>query len=213
MYFQDKVLILHPNNKVSNNQPKNERYRKSIFGSWLSIPVMLSACENSNLTQSGLNPADFDSTVLGKKTELVTLKNNQGMEVCLTNYGGRVVSISVPNKDGKPTDVVLGYDNIHQYADTLNSPSDYRSLCRSLCQPHQGLQITVEWSDYQLKANDNGNCLAWWRCYWLVEPGLRRNSQKQIHPLHSLSMLRMARMASLVMLQEQLPIPSRATTL
>ena len=86
-----------------------------------------SCSENANLTQSGLNPADFDSTVLGKKTELITLKNNKGMEVCLTNYGGRVVSISVPNKDGKPTDVVLGYDNIHQYADTLNSPSDYGS--------------------------------------------------------------------------------------
>ncbi len=74
------------------------------------------------------------------------------MEVCLTNYGGRVVSISVPNKDGKPADVVLGYDNIHQYnrADTLNSPSDYGSLGR-LCQPHQGLQITVEWPDLSVE--------------------------------------------------------------
>ena len=37
-----------------------------ILGAGL-VTVMLSACENSNLTQSGLNPADFDSTVLGKK--------------------------------------------------------------------------------------------------------------------------------------------------
>ena len=49
------------------------------------------------------------------------------MEVCITNYGGRVVSLVVPDKDGKPTDVVLGFDNIAQYADTLNSPSDYGS--------------------------------------------------------------------------------------
>ena len=104
---------------------------KTLFmGVGFAAIATLSACSSSNnasLTQSGLNPADFDSTVLGKKTELVTLKNANGMEVCLTNYGGRVVSISVPDKDGKPTDVVLGYDNIHQYADTLNSPSDYGS--------------------------------------------------------------------------------------
>ena len=58
---------------------------------------------------------------------MYTLTNGKGMEVCLTNYGGRVVSISVPDKNGKATDVVLGYDNIKQYADTLKSPSDYGS--------------------------------------------------------------------------------------
>lgn len=87
--------------------------------------MMLSACqsgETTQLTTSGLDIADFDSTVQGKKTELVVLKNQNGMEACLTNYGGRLVSLCVPDKDGKMTDVVLGYDNIAQYADTLNSP-------------------------------------------------------------------------------------------
>ena len=49
------------------------------------------------------------------------------MEVCITNYGGRIVSIVVPDKDGNSTDVVLGFDNIAQYADTVNTPSDYGS--------------------------------------------------------------------------------------
>ena len=48
---------------------------------------------------SGLNPAAFDSTIYGKDTKLIVLKNNKGMEVCLTNYGGRVVSLSVPDKN------------------------------------------------------------------------------------------------------------------
>ena len=69
---------------------------KTLFmGVGFAAIATLSACSsssNASLTQSGLNPADFDSTVLGKKTELVTLKNASGMEVCLTNYGGRVVS-------------------------------------------------------------------------------------------------------------------------
>lgn len=47
------------------------------------------------------------------------------MEVCITNFGGRIVSLVVPDKNGKQTDVVLGYDNIAQYADSVNSPSDF----------------------------------------------------------------------------------------
>lgn len=64
---------------------------KGLFLGAGLVTAMLSACgssEKASLTQSGLNPADFDSTVMGKKTELVTLKNANGMEVCLTNYGG-----------------------------------------------------------------------------------------------------------------------------
>ena len=136
---------------------------KNLFmGVGIAAIATLSACSSSNtgnLTQSGLNPADFDSTVLGKKTELVTLKNANGMEVCLTNYGGRVVSISVPDKNGKPTDVVLGYDNIHQYADTLNSPSDYGSSVGRYANRIKDAKLKLAGSEYQLKANDNGNCL------------------------------------------------------
>lgn len=124
--------------------------------------LTLAGCGASTTTQttvSGLNPKDFDSTVQGKKTELITLKNNNGMEVCLTNYGGRVVSICVPDKNGKPTDVVLGYDNIRQYADTLNSPSDYGSSVGRYANRIKNARLTVAGKTYQLRPNDNGNCL------------------------------------------------------
>lgn len=65
-----------------------------------------------SLTVSGLDPAAFDTTINQKAVKLYTLKNANGMEACITNFGGRVVSLVVPDKDGKPTDVVLGYDNI-----------------------------------------------------------------------------------------------------
>lgn len=126
------------------------------------VSLMLSACGSSDhptLTQSGLNPADFDSTIMDKKTELITLTNGKGMEVCLTNYGGRVVSISVPDKKGKPTDVVLGYDNIRQYADTLNSPSDYGSSVGRYANRIKDAKLHLAGSEYTLRANDNGNCL------------------------------------------------------
>lgn len=126
------------------------------------MTAMLSSCGStptSTLTQSGLNPAAFDSTIYGKDTKLIVLKNEKGMEVCLTNYGGRVVSLCVPDKNGKPTDVVLGYDNIRQYADTINSPSDYGSTVGRYANRIKDAKLSLAGSLYSLKANDNGNCL------------------------------------------------------
>lgn len=126
------------------------------------MTAMLSSCGSaptSTLTQSGLNPAAFDSTIYGKDTKLIVLKNNKGMEVCLTNYGGRVVSLSVPDKNGKLTDVVLGYDNIRQYADTIHSPSDYGSTVGRYANRIKDAKLSLAGSLYSLKANDNGNCL------------------------------------------------------
>lgn len=124
--------------------------------------ILLSACSTNNgaqMTVSGLKPTNFDSIIGGKKTELITIKNQSGMEVCLTNYGGRVVSLSVPDKSGKPTDVVLGYDNIAQYADTARTPSDYGSSVGRYANRIKNAQIVVEGKTYKLRANDMMNCL------------------------------------------------------
>ena len=80
----------------------------------------LTACSNEPAqTLSGLDPAKFETTINEKPVKLYTLKNAAGMEVCITNVGGRIVSIMVPDKDGKMQDVVLGFDNAEQYADAM----------------------------------------------------------------------------------------------
>lgn len=138
---------------------------KKFYSLLLGVGLMtaiLSSCGSaptSTLTQSGLNPAAFDSTIYGKDTKLIVLKNEKGMEVFLTNYGGRVVSLCVPDKNGKPTDVVLGYDNIRQYADTIHSPSDYGSTVGRYANRIKDAKLSLAGSLYSLKANDNGNCL------------------------------------------------------
>src|SRR3712207_3360337 len=133
-----------------------------MCGAGLAI-VSLSSCagggHQAETTVSGLNPADFDTTLNGKKVELITLTNQKGMEVCLTNYGGRVVSVSVPDKQGHPTDVVLGYDNIRQYADTIGSPSDYGSTVGRYANRIKNATINVGGKDYKLRANDSENSL------------------------------------------------------
>ena len=113
----------------------------------------------SQLTVSGLDPAKFDTTIQSKPVKLYTLKNQNGMEVCITNYGGRIVSLVVPDKDGKPTDVVLGFDNIAQYADTINTPSDYGSSVGRYANRIKEGKFILNGDTIQLKKNDGPNCL------------------------------------------------------
>ncbi len=75
----------------------------------------------SKLTESGLDKKNFETEVNGKKVGLFVLKNTNGMEVCVTNYGGRIVSILVPDKDGNKKDVVIGFDSIQDY---INVPGN-----------------------------------------------------------------------------------------
>ena len=135
--------------------------KKVLFGCGLTM-AMFTACnsgEQPQLTVSGLDPAKFDTLINEKPVKLYTLKNQNGMEVCITNYGGRIVSLVVPDKDGKPTDVVLGFDNIRQYADTLNSPSDYGSSVGRYANRIKEGKFILNDSTYQLKKNDGPNSL------------------------------------------------------
>lgn len=121
--------------------------------------LMLSACNNKpaqELTLSGLNPEDFQTEVNNAKTNLYTLKNKSGMEVCITNFGGRIVSIMVPDKNGNMQDVVLGFDSI---ADYVNIPSDFgASIGRYANRINQG-RIVLDGDTIQLPQNNFGHCL------------------------------------------------------
>ena len=57
----------------------------------------------------------FGQTAEGKRVDLYTLTNSGGMEVKITTYGATVVSLVVPDRNGKPADVVLGFDSLEDY--------------------------------------------------------------------------------------------------
>lgn len=132
--------------------------KKLVFGAG-AIMALMSACApqtQNTLTLSGLNPADFQTEVQGQKTQLYTLKNTAGMEVCVTNFGGRIVSVMVPDKNGEMKDVVLGFDSI---ADYINVPSDFgASIGRYANRINQG-KITLDGDTIQLPQNNYGHCL------------------------------------------------------
>jgi aldose 1-epimerase len=61
------------------------------------------------------DPAAFRDTVDGKPTGLYLLKNKNNVQAAFTNYGARVVSLIMPDKNGNKTDIILGYDSIGKY--------------------------------------------------------------------------------------------------
>lgn len=68
--------------------------------------------DKTNVT--GLKPEKFQSVINGKETDLYILRNNNGMEICVTNYGAIVLSIMVPDCHGKLENVVIGCDSLEE---------------------------------------------------------------------------------------------------
>lgn len=105
----------------------------------------------------GLKREDFQTTVNGKKTDLYILKNAQGNAVAITNYGGAIVAIMVPDKNGNMGNVIMGHDNIN---DVINSPEPYlsRLIGRYGNRIAKGT-FTLHGKEYHLKLNDGPNSL------------------------------------------------------
>ena len=62
-----------------------------------------------------MNPKEFDCIIDGQKVSLFTLVNKNGIRVYITNYGGRIVSINTPDRNGNFDDIILGYSSISGY--------------------------------------------------------------------------------------------------
>lgn len=125
---------------------------------WAVAALLMAACTPSEkkTTDSGLLQSNFQAEVNGKKTDLYVLRNANNMEVCITNFGGRIVSVMVPDKDGKMQDVVLGFDSIQDY---ISKPSDFgATIGRYANRINQG-QFTLDSVAYQLPRNNFGHCL------------------------------------------------------
>ena len=102
------------------------------------------------------DPAAFRDTVDGQPTALYILKSKE-ISIAITNYGARVVSLIVPDKNGKPTDVVLGYDSIGKY---IHQPDTYfGAVVGRYGNRIAGAHFKLEGKDYMLAANNGPNSL------------------------------------------------------
>ena len=131
----------------------------NMFGKFLLIAgiVCAGACATEpQTTRSGLVIDDFTTDIDGRRTGLYTLTNANGMEVTVTDFGGRIVSVMVPDRVGELRDVVLGFDNIDDY---IHVPSDFgAAIGRYANRIGQG-RFTLDGKVYELPKNNFGHCL------------------------------------------------------
>ncbi len=111
--------------------------------------------ETENLC--GLRRDDFQTTINGKSTDLYVLRNDKGNEVAITNFGGAIVAIMVPDRDGNRANVIQGHDNIQ---DVINSPEPYLSrLIGRYGNRIRNGRFQLNGKAYQLPVNNGPNSL------------------------------------------------------
>ena len=106
---------------------------------------------------SGLKREDFQKVINGKQTDLFILKNKSGNEVAITNYGGALLSIMVPDKNGKIANVVQGHDSIEH---VINSPEPFLStLIGRYGNRIANGKFSLDGKEYSLTVNNGPNSL------------------------------------------------------
>jgi aldose 1-epimerase len=93
---------------------------QSLFN-WFPLIVAVAAicclagCASLPHSNGSISQEPFGTTPDGAPVDIYTLRNSNGVEARISNYGGTVVSLKVPDRDGQFGDVVLGYDNLDDY--------------------------------------------------------------------------------------------------
>ena len=100
--------------------------------------------------------APFGTTPAGESVELFTLSHADGLTVRATNYGGIVVSILAPDRDGRPANVVLGHDSLDGY---LRDARYCGAIVGRFANRIAHAQFTLDGTIYRLTANHGPNHL------------------------------------------------------
>ena len=99
---------------------------------------------------------EWGETPEGRPVQLYTVTNDRGAEARITNYGGVVVSLAVPDGDGRIDDVVLGYDALSEYVDDL---SYFGCIVGRYANRIAGGRFTLNGVEHVLTANERWNHL------------------------------------------------------
>jgi len=132
---------------------------------WLTIlsaclgAVVLVGCDSLGKTRPSkgeIHRQPFGQTKDGIAVDLYTLKNNNGVEVGICNYGGLIIFLKVPDRNGQLGDVVLGYDNLGDYI--KDSPYFGAMIGRYGNRIAKG-KFTLDGKEYTLAVNNGPNAL------------------------------------------------------
>ncbi len=122
--------------------------------------LMLVGCSRpgTEAARKSLSSREFGKTKGGEVVQLYTLTNAKGMEASITNYGGILVSLKVPDRSGKLDDVVLGFDTLAGYVSDPPPPY-FGAIIGRYGNRIGGAKFTLNGVQYKLAKNDGDNCL------------------------------------------------------
>lgn len=129
--------------------------------------MAIASCNNASETSSANatdsstvqlpSKAAFQQVIDGKQTDLFVLKNKNNMQAAVTNYGGRLVSLLVPDKDNNFADVSVGFDSVLQY-ETSTEPYFGATIGRYGNRIAKG-KFLLDGKEYTLFTNNGPNTL------------------------------------------------------
>ncbi|RJP68176.1 MAG: galactose mutarotase [Ignavibacteriales bacterium] len=131
--------------------------KKIIFYTVSLILVFVMAfCQTNKKEEKMIEKKSFGKLSDGSEVYIYTLINTSGVEAQITNYGAIVVSLKVPDRNGKLEDVVLGYDNLEGY---IADKSFFGAIVGRYGNRIAKGKFELDGKSYQLTINDGENHL------------------------------------------------------
>jgi aldose 1-epimerase len=130
------------------------------------------AAQQQPASSHSVTDAAFGSTASGEDVRLYTLTNSKGEEAKITNYGGIIVSLEVPDREGNLGDVMLGYDSVDDY---IKDTPYFGALIGRYGNRIAKGKFTLDGNAYELAVNDGPNALhgglkGFDKVVWSAEP-------------------------------------------
>jgi aldose 1-epimerase len=155
-----------------DNRTKGTTVTPTQFIRLLAIPLIVALAAGATAAEKGISSKPFGK-VGDKPVKLYTLKNANGMEVDITNYGGIITKLTAPDSKGKYADVVLGFDSIDKYL--AGHPYFGAIIGRYGNRIAMG-KFKIDGKEYTLATNNGPNSLhgglkGFDKVVWAAEPG------------------------------------------
>jgi aldose 1-epimerase len=180
-------------------------HRSALFATGISTALLLASCDSKPTTSqdtaaTSTAPADSAATSVSSSTmptsasfgkatdgteiQLFTLTNPNGLKATISTYGGTLTSLLVPDKDGKMSDVILGFDKAEGYLSPEFKKSNpyFGALIGRYGNRIAKGKFTIDGKAYQVGINNNGNSLhggnvGFNQKIWTAKPGTSADGQ------------------------------------
>ena len=136
---------------------------KIVVNIYLVLFVISTACDTKKSEEKSeaksslsIDKKQFGKLPSGEMVHLFTLMNGNGLKATITNFGGCVTSLWVPDKNGKLEDIVLGFDNLEGYLE--NGPY-FGSITGRYANRIANAKFTLDGQEYELAKNNDPNHL------------------------------------------------------